>query len=306
MKTTCTHTDLIITELKSIETQFEYIVNYYKSKTQSDNYNYSCKDCSAAVFVEPNKSRLYICANCLYIGCFKLNSNITSSNTTNSNNNNNNNISHIELHSKQNENHDIFIDLIYGTFYCTKCKDYQYNENLEELMRNSFYRANKFQFGKFSDWEPSQSIIKLLKHFSVHLVNNNNSTTGGSNVQRILNNNSNSSFGAFQLFKLKSSSIIGLRGLLNLGNTCFMNCILQTFTHTPTLRDYFLSDKHECCSIQSYNNKNINNKNTTCLVCELVNLFQEFYSGKRSPHVPFNFLHQVWTQVKHLAGLVIF
>lgn len=28
----------------------------------------------------------------------------------------------------------------------------------------------------------------------------------------------------------------------------------------------------------------------------------EFYSGKRSPYIPFRLLHQVWTQVKHLAG----
>jgi ubiquitin carboxyl-terminal hydrolase 22/27/51 len=28
----------------------------------------------------------------------------------------------------------------------------------------------------------------------------------------------------------------------------------------------------------------------------------KFYSGKRTPHIPFNLLHQVWTQVKHLAG----
>jgi hypothetical protein len=28
----------------------------------------------------------------------------------------------------------------------------------------------------------------------------------------------------------------------------------------------------------------------------------KFYSGKRSPYIPYNLLHQVWTQVKHLAG----
>ena len=42
----------------------------------------------------------------------------------------------------------------------------------------------------------------------------------------------------------RTVSTVGLRGLINLGNTCFMSCIVQTLVHTPLLRDYFLSGKH--------------------------------------------------------------
>lgn len=40
---------------------------------------------------------------------------------------------------------------------------------------------------------------------------------------------------------------------MNLGNTCFMSCILQAMAHTPQLRDYFLSDQHRFTSSDSGN-----------------------------------------------------
>lgn len=44
-----------------------------------------------------------------------------------------------------------------------------------------------------------------------------------------------------------------------------MNCIVQALTHTPLLRDFFLSDRHKC-EMQSP---------SSCLVCEMSTLFQE-------------------------------
>jgi ubiquitin carboxyl-terminal hydrolase 22/27/51 len=61
------------------------------------------------------------------------------------------------------------------------------------------------------------------------------------------------------------SSSTGRRGLLNLGQTCFLNVVLQCLAHNPLLRNYFLSDKHNHrqCKIEN------------CTSCEMDKLFTE-------------------------------
>ncbi|XP_062940724.1 ubiquitin carboxyl-terminal hydrolase 22-like [Cynocephalus volans] len=202
-------------------------------------------------------NRLHSCLSCVFFGCFTE--------------------KHIHEHAETKQ-HNLAVDLYYGGIYCFMCKDYVYDKDIEQIAKEEQGEALKLQAStstevshqqcsvpglgeKYPTWETTKPELELLGH----------------NPRRR---------------RITSSFTIGLRGLINLGNTCFMNCIVQALTHTPILRDFFLSDRHRCEMPSP----------ELCLVCEMSSLFRELYSGNPSPHVPYKLLHLVWIHARHLAG----
>jgi len=60
----------------------------------------------------------------------------------------------------------------------------------------------------------------------------------------------------------------GIRGIYNMGATCYMNVILQCLVHNPLLRNFYLGDGHQ--------NGECTFKN--CMSCAMDDMFQNFYA----------------------------
>ncbi|XP_013885982.1 ubiquitin carboxyl-terminal hydrolase 2 [Austrofundulus limnaeus] len=92
-----------------------------------------------------------------------------------------------------------------------------------------------------------------------------------------------------------SKSAQGLMGLKNLGNTCFLNSILQCLSNTLSLRDYCLHNLHR---------RDLNNSRTnTALMEEFAKLIQTIWTSSSSEAVcPSQFKTQIQRYAPRFVG----
>eukprot|EP00053_Salpingoeca_punica_P019324 m.194640 g.194640 ORF g.194640 m.194640 type:complete len:588 (-) comp17621_c1_seq1:37-1800(-) len=127
---------------------------------------------------------------------------------------------HIQEHCEQSK-HPLSLELGLFQVFCGVCKDAVYDRDLERVCEFERGLAAESKLPSdpgrvpFVPWQPRDASEALLLMQQAALEGSRN-----------------------------WASRFGLRGLVNLGNTCFSNCIIQALVHNPLLRNYFLASMH--------------------------------------------------------------
>lgn len=107
--------------------------------------------------------------------------------------------------------------------------------------------------------------------------------------------------------KPEGHAIQGLKGIVNLGSTCFMSCILQTMLHNPLVRyQFFNNDLHffNCTSQPHYNGGDDQiDEYSACVTCLIDSAFKEIFTSPTTEGYGLtNLLTTAWYKNRLLAG----
>ncbi|KAI9216816.1 hypothetical protein BC828DRAFT_284696 [Blastocladiella britannica] len=85
----------------------------------------------------------------------------------------------------------------------------------------------------------------------------------------------------------------GLRGIRNLGATCYLSVVVQALVHNPHLSDFFLREEHSALTCTNMD---------PCVACDVDSVYSEIYSGATLPITPTDLLFGLWSARKEIAA----